>query len=128
MALINLLDCFDQCDIWRLNNTNKHMFTWCNRKNKIYCRLDYWFVVEHLANVGKQTNILPSIRSDHNITGTSLINVTSMIRGPGYWKFNTDLLGDTNDINLIKVVISKSEANNKYGDKSAMWELIKMDI
>jgi hypothetical protein len=43
-------------------------------------------------------------------------------------KFNTAFLRDTNCINLIKGVISKCEANNKYGDKSVMWELIKMDI
>jgi len=45
-----------------------------------------------------------------------------------YWKFNTALLRDTNCISLIKGVISKTEANNKYGDKSVMWELIKMAI
>ena len=47
-----------------------------------------------------------------------------MTRRPGYWQFNTDLL---RDISLIKGVISKSEADNKYGDKSVMWEPIKMD-
>jgi len=39
-ALNDLLYCFDLCDIWRLNNTNKHMFIWFNRKNKICCMLD----------------------------------------------------------------------------------------
>ena len=53
------------------------------QENKIYCRLDYWFVVEHLANVMKQTNILPSIRPDHNIIGMTLTNITSMTPGIG---------------------------------------------
>jgi len=85
-----------------------YIFTWCIRKNKIYFRLDYWFVVEHLANVVKQTKFLPSIRSDNNTIGMSLTNLTSMTHGPGYWKLNIGLLRDTNYINLIKGVISKS--------------------
>ena len=48
-----------------------------------------------------------------------------MTRDPGFWKFNTALLRDTNYVNLIKDVISKSETNNKYGDKSVKWELSK---
>ena len=69
------------------------------RDNKIYCRLDCWFVVEHLTNVVKQTNSLPSIRSNHNIIDMSLTNLAP--------------LRDTNYINIIKGVISKSEDNNK---------------
>jgi len=60
--------------------------------------------------------------------GMSLTNLTSITLGPGYWKFNTDLLHDTNYINLIKGMIFKSETNNKYGNKSVMLELSKMDI
>jgi len=33
MALNNFWDYFYLCDIWKLNNMNKHMFTLCNRKN-----------------------------------------------------------------------------------------------
>jgi len=123
-----LVECYELCDIWRLNNENKRMFTWHCKKKKIYCRLDYWLVSEHLTNLIYETDIIPSVVSDHSIIKISIRNPKLQTRGPGYWKFNITLLRDKQYIKHIKHTISKSEALHQYDDKAIVWELIKMDI
>jgi len=123
-----LVECYELCDIWRLNNDNKRMFTWHCKKKKIYCRLDYWLVSEHLTNLIYETDIIPSVLSDHSIVKISIRNPKLQERGPGYWKFNITLLRDKQYIKHIKQTISKSEALHQYDDKAIVWELIKMDI
>jgi exonuclease III len=73
--LTAFMNSLELCDIWRQKNDNKYMFTWYCRKKKIYCRLDYWLTSEHLNNVVTHTDMLPSIRSDHNILELTLDNV-----------------------------------------------------
>jgi hypothetical protein len=81
-----------------------------------------------LENIVHSIDILPSIRSDHNIIKLAFINPDIQRRGPGYWKFNTSLLRDKKYTNLIKETIQNSEMQNKHEDKGIVWELVKIDI
>jgi exonuclease III len=121
------IETYELCDIWRLNNENKHIFTWHCKSKKIYCRLDFWLISEHLANMVDHTDVIPSVLSDHSIIQLSVRNPKLQPRGPGYWKFNTTLLRDKQYIKHIKQCIVKSEALHQYDDKAIEWELIKMD-
>ena len=120
-------EALDICDIWRIQNENKFGFTWHNKKTKIFCRLDYWLVSEHLINRIEKADILPSVNSDHSIISLRL-NLMDRKRGPSYWKFNTALLKDKEYVELIKTVIANSAEKHESEDKNLKWELIKMEI
>ena len=49
-------------------------------------------------------------------------------RGPSYWTFNTALLKDKENVELIKTVIVNSAEKHESEDKNLKWELIKMEI
>ena len=115
------------CDIWRAMNNNKFDFTWHCKKTKIFCRLDFWLISEHLANKTSKTEILPTVNSDHKII-TLILASAHQKRGPSYWKFNTLLLRDTEYTDFMNAVITDSIIKHEHENKNLMWELIKMEI
>ena len=122
------LETFNLTDIWRETHENDFQFTWHCKKKKIFSRLDYWFITDHLSNRVNCADILPSILSDHSIIKLSLRNIQNNIRGPGVWKFNTLLLKDPEYINVVKHVIRNSEQMHDNENKGLLSEMIKMDI
>ncbi len=122
------LETYDLYDIWRLKHENISKFTWRCKKKRIYSRLDYFFISEHLCNTVASVDIVPCIFSDHSLLTLSLINPSQQARGPGYWKFNTTLLRDKNYTDMIKQTIQQSEKHHHNEDKTLVWDLVKMDI
>ena len=51
-----------------------------------------------------------------------------MLRGKGYWKFNNDLLTNTEYIALVKNVIKNTMETVNFEDKNMLWEYIKCEI
>ena len=88
-----------------------------------------WLISENLADVVSESRITPSIAPDHS-AGTLVINLTaSNSRGPGLWKFNSELLKERSFVQEIKTEIKKSERKCLYvSDARTKWELIKCDI
>ncbi len=70
--LNTFIDTFNLNDIWRIKNNEKFGFTWHCKKTKIFCRLDYWLISDHLVNNIKKSDIYPTTNSDHKIIYTSL--------------------------------------------------------
>ena len=126
--LTSFIEHFELSDIWRQQNENKTQFTWHCKKKKIYSRLDYFFISEHLSNLVKKSDIIPCVLSDHNIIILSLKQANENKRGPGYWKFNVSLLRDKVYTHMIQQVIIASKAHHSINDKAILWDMIKMDI
>ena len=57
----------DLVDIWRIRNLNKHRYTWRNSSSKLLRRLDFWLISDNLQEDIKQTEIGPSMKSDHSL-------------------------------------------------------------
>jgi len=125
--LIAFAETLNLCDIWRDKNSDKFGFTWHCKKSKIFSRLDYWFISDHLANNVNKTDILPTINSDHSIIKLS-VKLSTPKRGPSYWKFNSSLLKDKEFVNKLKAVIETSSKKHFHTNKNLMWELVKMEI
>ena len=53
----------------------------------------------------------------------------SQPRGPGFWKFNTSFLRNTDYVNTIKATIKESfNTVKEYEDKGLIWDFVKMKI
>ena len=73
-------------------------------------------------------NICPSIASDHEIV-TVKIRISSIIRGPGLWKFNNSLLEDNNFKEDVRSYIDEVWGNNtEIEDLRVRWDYLKYEI
>ena len=120
---------YELCDIWRVRNPNAKKFTWRRRNPLIQCRLDFWLVSEFLTGNVSNTSIDPSIKSDHSKITLSISGTHFNKRGPGFWKFNSDLLTDKGYVDTVKKLLI--ECDKKYEslvDKNLKWDAIKCEI
>ena len=120
---------FELCDIWRVKNPNSKKYTWRKRNPLIQCRLDFWLISEFLTGNVSNTSIDPSIKSDHSKITLSITGTQFNKRGPGFWKFNSELLTDKDYVSIVKKVLL--ECDEKYGsldDKNLKWDAIKCEI
>lgn len=76
-----------------------------------------------------ETDIKPSINSDHSlITLTFQLSDTEK-RGRGFWKFNTDLLRDEIYAAMIKrKIIDLNAKYERFNNKSLFWDVIKCEL
>ncbi len=49
-------------------------------------------------------------------------------RGPGFWKFSSSFLHDTDYVNLVKEVITETEAINKEASHQLLLDTVKDQI
>ena len=83
-----------------------------------------------LSTAITNADILPGYKTDHSLITIHLAS-NSNPRGPGYWKFNTSFLLDSEYIELIKKAIdevAKEYRNNDDVDAVLLWNTMKMQI
>ena len=78
----------DLCDIFRVQNPYVKHFSWRQCMPFKQRRLVNIFEVNALQESVTQTEILPSVLSDHSAVILKLRPLVGDKRGPGYWKFN----------------------------------------
>ena len=126
--LDQLMNNFELNDIWRIKNPNYKRFTWRQTNPLIQCRLDFWLISDSLYDTVNNTDIIPSVRSDHSAIILNLTQLDKIERGPGLWKFNNSLLENDIYINELKTKIAKWKQNNHMEDKQVLWEFFKYKI
>ena len=116
-------------DIWRLNNPNKKVYTWCRKNPFIARRLDYIFASTSLLSNCFDTEIKNIGFSDHK-TCSFVLDFTGFRKGPSTYKMNTELLRQKDFIDIIKRKISDTlvEADMHLINPHYTWELIKAEI
>lgn len=119
---------FDLNDTWRIKHPNTKRFSWRQSSPLVQCRLDYWLISDSLFDKVNETDIIPSIRSDHSAITLKFQNIPLPPKGPNFWKFNSSLLNDKNytDEMLTKLQIWRD--NYDIEDKQIKWELLKYEI
>ena len=76
--------------------------------------------------IKKNCNIATGLHSDHSIISIE-IGKHFIERGKGFWKFNTNLLHDTEYTTKIKSIIQQSNLElTHHSDKGLIWEIIKL--
>ena len=117
-------------DIWRQQHEQVRKFTWHSRNrlgNINWSRIDYFLVSTSLIPRCEDTDIQPSVSSDHSAILISL-EVSESRRGPGIWKMNNEMLQDTEFVENLKHIVQG--VKRVYHDKepAEKWELIKFEI
>ena len=116
-------------DIWRLKHSLKKQYTWRQKVPRIHCRLDYFFISQHVMDLVIDTKILPSILSDHSPVSLDLNFLNEPKLGQGHWKLNVSLLSD--DIYKTKLKENLNVWKEQYKDFQNLnlkWEIIKFEI
>lgn len=88
-----LLNHYDIADTWAHKFPNQNRSTF--HRGKQSSTLDYWFLPNHLLDSVSSFTISPHPLSDHSLLLLS-VGVSPHERGPGYWRFNNQLLEDSN--------------------------------
>ncbi len=114
-------DIFNLCsqsncrDEWRHRNLDKIDFTWSNKDRSIQSRIDFWLTSVELGNQIQQTDIVPSVFSDHKMIHLVISLGDTRTRGSNfnYWKLNNSLLEDVQFKDKVKSVIKRCYNNAK---------------
>ena len=119
----------DLVDIWRNNNPEAKKFTWCTRpQNRFrWSQIDYFLISSSLVPKCTESDILPSINRDHSAV-TLKVDTTEVRCGPGSWKFNNDLLKETEFVDNLRLIVQGVKQVYHYMDPIALWELLKFKI
>ena len=115
-------------DIWRIKNPHKRQYTWCsNHKPPIMCRLDFFLVSTNINGYYKNCDIVPGYKSDHSCITLNL-QVNEETRGRGFWKFNSELLANTEFKADVKKTIQDIANTNEPCDADLLWDTMKCAI
>jgi exonuclease III len=91
--LVSLKQIHRLVDPFRKKFPKEKEYTWQN--NNVSCRLDRFYISNHLLNHVEYISHLESIKSDHGIVNLKLSNLYNVsCKGPGYWHCNTKVLDD----------------------------------
>ena len=126
-TLKNILEQFELLDVWRVRNPDKCRFTWKRNNPRIQCRLDYWFIPDHLLDMVKNIDIVPSILTDHSAVLITLHPPQQEHRGNGQWKLNTSLVTDQDYVRALKNNIQNWK-NIEFEDDTTKWDFVKYKI
>ena len=66
-----------------------------------------------MTDVIENIEIKPGYRSNHSLVCITMI-LNSFVRGPGTWKFNTNLLKDEDYLDLVKKSITEKRSNMQF--------------
>lgn len=121
----HLMDEMDLTDAWRYRNPAACQFTF--HRGKQASRIDYWLDSTHLTDTCTGSDITPIALSDHTLITISLGNLGPK-RGPGLWRMDNSLLGDTTYVEEITNLLHDVTAESFDSGPVAKWEWVKYRI
>lgn len=122
--LLALVNEYNLMDIWRRKNPNSQRGTF--HRNQYSSRLDCIFAPAYIIPSVTSININPEPLSDH-CSVTLEVNVTPSLRGPGFWRFDNNLLTDAAFMQGMGAHIAEALIGD-FTDPNVHWEWIKFKI
>ena len=95
------MDALDLEDIYRKRHPKLNKYSYTSKALNVESRIDYFLVSRNLSKFVKKVDIKPSIAPDHNALSLTLSWSKVESRGPGFWKFNNELLMDETFVEKI---------------------------
>ena len=131
--LIQIIENYDLCDIWRIRHPKTKRFTFRQNHSSgfIQRRLDFFFISNSLQEMTKYTDILAAFSTDHSPILITLSKINEFDRGKGFWKFNNSLKKNEDYVETIKNVIKstlRSLDEQGVNNPQARWEFLKYEI
>lgn len=116
-------------DVWRSLNPLRREFTWSKiSQNKLLARrLDYVFLNDAACNIVTNSDIHSVPTSDHRGILVAL-KCENVRRGPGYWKFNNNLLKEKAFVEKINKIIDSTTLEASEESAETRWEFLKLKI
>lgn len=116
-------------DAWCYSNNNCERFTYIDKQYNTKSRLDCIFVSEN-TTVEATNVVIPFDTNviDHNLVCCQ-VKYKEHLRGPNYWKFNSQYLSDKQYCVHIEKLISNSLENHSTSMTfQQIWETLKIEI
>ena len=118
---------FSLFDVNRKLNPRGISFTWSNKNNTQASRLNRFFISQSLLNVVCSNRVLPCTFSDHDFICLELGAFST--RHCGIWKFNTNLLKDSDFRQSISTLISDQKSRiSRFDTLGDWWDNLKFLI
>lgn len=114
-------------DLWRVSHGDAKDFTWSRKTPFIARRLDFIFVPDEYIDKCAQCEIVSMAQTDHRLVYMKY-RLTSVVRGPSYWKFNDSLIQDQAFVNIMNNLIENYIADNADLEPQMKWDLCKVKI
>lgn len=114
-------------DLWRASHGDTKEYTWSRNTPFTARRLDYMFVSETVLSKSFGCEISSSASSDHRMVSMKY-RLSSVSRGPYYWKFNDSLLHDIIFVQSMNTFIDNLLKEYVDLDKQTKWDLYKVKI
>ena len=112
------------CDIWRIRNPDKHIYSYLRNKPCFKARrLDYGLISEGMQGYMEDTFYLPGLLTDHSAFCIILL-LNKAERGKSYWKFNTSHLRDQEFLDAINLLIDTHNSNDSSMDALTNWDYL----
>ena len=115
-------------DIWRMLHREVKQFTWHKPNGQSKSRIDYWLVSNSISDHVKDTEIANCPLSDHCIINLRLKNRNSNNKPKDYWKFNSQLLKNSEFCRSIKTLILDIQNDDSIDKPILKWEYLKFSI
>ena len=113
MITQTLKDHLELVDIYRTFHPETMNFTFFSSTHKNFSRIDY--ILGHKSSLGKlkkETEIIPSIFSDHNAVRLDVNYRRKTIKNSNIWRLNNMLLNNQQIVEEIKICIEMNENKN----------------
>lgn len=123
-TITTLLNQYQLADVWphKFPRTNCSTF----HRGSQHSTLDYWFIPQRLLDHVSKYTISPQPLSDHS-TLSLLVGINPQGKGPGYWKFDNQLLEDTNFVSTMNEHIP-TLLDTEFDNPMSLWEWVKYKI
>ena len=100
-CILITMDALDLEDIHRKRHPKLNKYSYTSKALNVKSKIDYFLISRNLSKFVKKVDIKPSIAPDHNALSLTLSWSKVESRGPGFWKFNNELLMDETFVQKI---------------------------
>lgn len=125
-ALKSLMDEWGLVDIWRIRHAQERGYTF--RRGQYSSRLDLFLVSQQLADNTDHAGIDLVPSSDHAMVNLQLTFSCEPTRGPGFWKFQPELLTNPLFVAGMTEFLEEWEPPQEITSPTSLWEWLKHEI
>lgn len=124
-ALNSLLEEWDLEDTWRSRNLEERAYPF--RRGSYSSSLDFFLTSTHLSNIVDRldSSFLPF--SDHALISIQVALDSGVEIGPGFWRFNPELLQDTFFVAEMEEFLQSWEPPPEITSNTTIWEWLKQE-
>ena len=110
------------CDIWRIKNPDEKQYSWYKCRPKLIAsRIDFALISKGMIGECENICYTTGLQMDHLAVFLAFRFVEN-IKGPGYWKLNTQLLRNKEYVQMINSLIDKTLNETKSKSLKEAWE------